>query len=208
MPVTPQQALAKADPLLGSAIRLLGPYALKRGRGSPYESLLSSIVHQQIHGNAAAAILQRFRALYGGVNPEPQQLLDTAEDALRACGLSRSKQLALRDVAAKTLDGTVGSRRALLRLDDEAIIERLVAVRGVGRWTAQMLLMFTLNRADVLPVDDFGVREGFRLLHGLEAQPTPRALADYGQRWAPYRTMASWYMWRYLEHSRAVARAE
>jgi DNA-3-methyladenine glycosylase II len=188
-------------------MRLLGPCTLKRGRGSPYEALLSAIVHQQIHGNAAAAILKRFRDLHGGDYPTPKQLLAQSDDALRACGLSSSKQAAMRDVAAKALDGTVADRRTLQRLTDEAIIERLVSVRGVGRWTAQMLLMFTLNRADVLPVDDFGVREGFRLLYGLAAQPTPRALAEHGERWAPYRTTASWYLWRYVDHVRETQRA-
>jgi DNA-3-methyladenine glycosylase II len=202
VPLTAQRALSRADPTLGSAIRLLGPCTLKRGRGSPYEALLSAIVHQQIHGNAAAAILGRFKALYGGRYPAPEELVAAVDTDLRACGLSAAKQAAMRDVAAKTLDGTVGDRRALRRLDDEAIIERLVTVRGVGRWTAEMLLMFTLNRADVLPVDDFGVREGFKLLHGLKEQPKPRALAEFGQRWAPYRTTASWYLWRYVDHVR------
>ena len=114
----------------------------------------------------------------------------------------------MRDVAAKTLDGTVGDRRALRRLADEAIIDRLVTVRGVGRWTAEMLLMFTLNRADVLPVDDFGIREGFKLLYGLKEQPKPRVLAEFGERWAPYRTTASWYLWRYVDHVRKRGAAE
>ena len=113
----------------------------------------------------------------------------------------------MRDVAAKVLDGTVADRRTLQRLADEVIIERLVSVRGVGRWTAQMLLMFTLNRPDVLPADDFGVREGFRLLYGLPSQPTPRALAEHGLRWAPYRTTASWYLWRYVDYVRERQRA-
>jgi DNA-3-methyladenine glycosylase II len=201
-PTTAERTLSRADPILGKAIKILGPCRLKRGRGSPYESLLSAIVHQQIHGNAAAAILGRFKTLHGERYPTPEELLAIPEEALRACGLSASKQKAMRDVAAKTLDGTVGDRRALRSLSDEAIIDRLVTVRGVGRWTAEMLLMFTLNRPDVLPVDDFGVREGFRLLHGLDEQPKPRALAEYGQRWAPYRTVASWYLWRYVEHVR------
>jgi DNA-3-methyladenine glycosylase II len=160
-------------------------------------------VHQQIHGNAAQAILTRFKALQDGRYPEPAELLELSEDTLRACGLSASKQRAMRDVAARTLDGTVGNRRQLARLDDEIIIERLVTVRGVGRWTAEMLLMFTLNRPDVLPVDDYGIREGFRLLHGLDEQPKPRVLAEYGERWAPYRTTASWYLWRYVDYTRS-----
>ena len=197
-----QRTLSRADPTLGKAMRLLGPCTLKRGRGSPYEALLSAIVHQQIHGNAASAILGRFRALHGGAYPTPGQLLALSDETLRGCGLSSSKQAAMRDVAAKVLDGTIGDRRALQRLTDEVIIERLVSVRGVGRWTAQMLLMFTLNRPDVLPADDFGVREGYRLLYGLRNQPTPRALSEHGECWAPYRTTASWYLWRYVDHIR------
>ena len=208
VPLIAQRALSRADPTLGSAIRILGPCTLKRGRGSPYEALLSAIVHQQIHGNAAAAILGRFKTLYGNRLPSPEELIASSEAELRACGLSASKQTAMRDVAAKTLDGTVGDRRALRRLADEAIIDRLVTVRGVGRWTAEMLLMFTLNRADVLPVDDFGIREGFKLLYGLKEQPKPRVLAEFGQRWAPYRTTASWYLWRYVDHVRKRGAAE
>ena len=208
VPLIAQRALSRADPTLGSAIRILGPCTLKRGRGSPYEALLSAIVHQQIHGNAAAAILGRFKALYGNRLPSPEELIASSEAELRACGLSASKQTAMRDVAAKTLDGTVGDRRALRRLADEAIIDRLITVRGVGRWTAEMLLMFTLNRADVLPVDDFGIREGFKLLYGLKEQPKPRVLAEFGERWAPYRTTASWYLWRYVDHVRKRGAAE
>jgi DNA-3-methyladenine glycosylase II len=207
MPENALRTLSRADPTLGSAIKILGPCTLKRGRGSPYEALLSAIVHQQIHGNAAAAILGRFKALQGGRYPTPQELLDVPEATLRACGLSASKQMAMRDVAAKAIDGTVADRRTLRRLTDEVIIERLVTVRGVGRWTAEMLLMFTLNRPDILPVDDFGVREGFKLLYGLQEQPKPRVLAEYGQRWAPYRTTASWYLWRYVDHVRQQARS-
>ncbi len=199
--------LARCDPQLATAIRVIGPCTLKRGRGSPYEALLSAIAHQQIHGNAATAILGRFRKLYGrGGYPSPAELVATPDTTLRAVGLSRAKAAAMKDVAAKTLDGTVPDRRTIVRLDDEAIIERLTAVRGVGRWTAEMLLMFTLNRPDILPVDDFGVREGFRLLYGKRLQPKPRWLARYGERWAPHRSTASWYLWRYVEHVRAARR--
>jgi DNA-3-methyladenine glycosylase II len=201
-------ALAACDARLAAAIELIGPCTLKRGRGSPYEALLSAIAHQQIHGSAAAAILGRFRDRCGaGAYPEPAELVSTPEAKLRACGLSRAKAAAMKDVAAKTLDGTVPDRRAIARLDDAAIIERLTAVRGVGRWTAEMLLMFTLSRPDILPVDDFGIREGYRLLYGKRQQPKPRRLAVLGERWAPYRTTASWYLWRYVEHVRAERRA-
>jgi len=201
-------ALAACDERLAGAIALIGPCTLKRGRGAPYEALLSAIAHQQIHGSAAAAILGRFRERCGqGRYPAPAELVATPDAQLRACGLSRAKVAAMKDVAAKTLDGTVPDRRTIARLDDEAIIERLTAVRGVGRWTAEMLLMFTLNRPDILPVDDFGIREGYRLLYGKRVQPKPRRLATLGARWAPYRTTASWYLWRYVEHVRAARRA-
>ncbi len=202
------RALAALDQRLAAAIEVIGPCTLARGRGSPYEALLSAIAHQQLHGNAAAAILRRLKSLYPGVRyPTPDELLATSEAELRATGLSRAKLLAMQDVARRTLDGTVPERRKIIRLDDAAVIERLTAVRGVGRWTAEMLLMFTLNRPDILPVDDFGVREGFRLLYRKRKQPTPRALAAYGARWAPYRTTASWYLWRYLDYDRAQRRA-
>ena len=202
------QALAACDPRLAAAIEIIGPCTLAKGRGSPYEALLSAIAHQQLHGNAAAAILRRLKALYPDNRyPMPEELLATPEDVLRACGLSRSKLLAMQDVARHTVAGTVPDRRRIQRLDNEAIIERLTEVRGVGRWTVEMLLMFTLNRPDVLPVDDFGIREGFRLLYGKRAQPKPRWLAAYGERWAPHRTTASWYLWRYADYERARRRA-
>jgi DNA-3-methyladenine glycosylase II len=200
-------ALAERDARLAIAIDLIGPCTLRRGRGSPYEALLEAIAHQQLHGNAAAAILGRFRELFGaGRYPTPAELVATPVAKLRAVGLSRAKAAAMQDVAAKALDGTVPDRRTIARLDDEAIVERLTAVRGVGRWTAEMLLMHTLNRPDVLPVDDFGIREGYRLLYGRRVQPKPRWLASFGTRWAPYRTTASWYLWRYVEHVRAARR--
>ncbi|MCX7057923.1 MAG: DNA-3-methyladenine glycosylase 2 family protein, partial [Proteobacteria bacterium] len=150
------RALAALDERLAAAIEVIGPCTLTRGRGSPYEALLSAITHQQLHGNAAAAILRRLKALYPGARyPTPEELIATSEADLRGAGLSRAKLLAMQDVARRTLDGTVPDRRAIMRLDDAAVIERLTAVRGVGRWTAEMLLMFTLNRPDVLPVDDF-----------------------------------------------------
>jgi DNA-3-methyladenine glycosylase II len=200
-------ALAQCDARLAEAIAIVGPCTQKRGRGAPYEALLAAIAHQQVHGIAAAAILGRVRGLYGaGRYPTPAELMATPDARLRACGLSRAKLAAMKDVAARVLDGTVPDRRTIARLDDAAIIERLTEVRGVGRWTAEMLLMSTLNRPDILPVDDFGIREGFRLLYRKRVQPKPRWLAAYGERWAPYRTTASWYLWRYVEHVRAARR--
>ena len=122
---------------------------------------------------------------------------------MRGCGFSRAKAAALKDIAAKTLDGTIPPRRALARMTDGAVIERLVAARGVGRWTVEMFLMFTLGRPDVLPVDDYGVRNGFRIAYGKRTLPKPRVLAKFGERWAPYRTTASWYLWRAVDLARA-----
>jgi len=185
-------------------IRRVGPPRLRIERGrSPYEALVRAIAHQQLHGRAAEAILGRFAALFPtGAFPEPQVVLATSDEALRACGFSGSKIAAIRDICAKALDGTIPSRRQSQRLDDEALIERLTRIRGVGRWTVEMLLIFTLGRPDILPVDDFGVREGYRVLHGLDAQPKPRAMAELGLAWAPYRSMATWYLYRAVEEAR------
>jgi 3-methyladenine DNA glycosylase/8-oxoguanine DNA glycosylase len=196
-------ALKRADGRLGQAIEQIGPCRLTPGRGTPYAALLSAIAHQQLHGKAAAAILARLRALYPhGRMPSPEELVATSEPLLRSVGLSQSKLRAMKDVAQRTLDGTVPDRRRIQRLADQEIIDRLTEIRGVGRWTVEMILMFTLNRPDILPVADFGIREGFRLLYGKRRQPTPVWLADYGERWAPYRTIASWYLWRYVDYVR------
>ena len=170
---------------------------------SPYEALVRAIAHQQLHGRAAEAILGRFSALFPSDSfPEPAAVMATAETALRGCGFSGSKIAAIRDICAKTLDGTVPTRRQSHRLTDEALIERLTTIRGVGRWTVEMLLIFTLGRPDVLPVDDFGVREGYRVLCGLEEQPKPRALGEIGLAWAPHRSLATWYLYRAADEAR------
>jgi DNA-3-methyladenine glycosylase II len=195
-----------ADPALAPLIGRVGRCALRPARDrSPYEALVRAIAHQQLHGRAAEAILARFLALYPDCGfPEAVRVLDTDETALRACGFSATKIAAIRDIAAKTLDGTVPTRRAAARLPDAELIERLVTIRGVGRWTVEMLLIFTLGRPDVLPVDDFGVREGYRLLHGLDAQPSPRELAGLGAPWAPFRSFAAWYLWRRADEAKTV----
>lgn len=194
-----------ADEHFAALIRSVGPPRLQIQRQrSPYEALVRAIAHQQLHGRAAEAILARFAALFPGeAFPEPQVVLATADEALRGCGFSGSKIAAIRDICAKALDGTIPSRRQSARLDDDALIERLTRIRGVGRWTVEMLLIFTLGRPDVLPVDDFGVREGYRVLHGLDAQPKPKALAEIGLAWAPYRSFATWYLYRAAEQGRA-----
>jgi DNA-3-methyladenine glycosylase II len=170
---------------------------------SPYEALVRAIAHQQLHGRAAEAILGRFSALFpNDAFPAPEAVIATDDTALRGCGFSAGKVAAIRDICAKALDGTVPTRRQSLRLSDAALIERLTSIRGVGRWTVEMLLIFTLGRPDVLPVDDFGVREGYRLLFGLEAQPKPKALAEIGLVWAPHRSLATWYLYRAVEEAK------
>lgn len=179
----------------------VGPYAiLTRARRSPFESLVRAIAYQQLHEKAAESILKRFIALFPGRRfPLPADVLAVSAEAIREAGFSRAKMAALQDLAAKALDGTVPTAAAIQRLDDEAIIKRLIAVRGVGRWTVEMLLIFQLGRPDVLPVDDFGVRNGFRLAYGLLSMPTPKDVMQYGERWRPYRTAAAWYLWRAVD---------
>jgi DNA-3-methyladenine glycosylase II len=188
----------RRDRTFAALIRRVGPprLAVQRGR-SPYEALMRAIAHQQLHGRAALAILARFEALYpADAFPPPDRVLASSDVELRACGFSGSKIAAMRAICAAALDGTVPTRRASARLSDEELIERLTSIRGVGRWTVEMLLIFTLGRPDVLPVDDFGVRDGYRQLYGLDVPPKPKALAEIGQAWAPFRSTAAWYLWR------------
>jgi len=196
--------LRRVDPVMAQLIRRAGPYAVKPERGTgAYEALVAAVAHQQLTGKAAKTILGRFYALYGiDCCPEPAHLVATPVARLRACGFSRAKAAALKDIAARTLDGTIPPRRALARMKDDAIIERLVEARGVGRWTVEMFLMFTLGRPDVLPVDDYGLQSGFRIAYGRRVLPKPKSLAKFGERWAPYRTTASWYLWRAVDLDR------
>ena len=198
--------LSKTDPVMKRLIRDIGPYRLTpRMRRSPFESLARAIAYQQLHEKAAESILHRFVALFPtGRFPQPDDLLAMNEQAIRGAGFSRAKVAALRDLAAKTLDGTVPTGAIVRKLEDEAIVERLIAVRGIGRWTAEMLLIFQLGRSDVLPVDDFGVRNGFRIAYGLRKMPTPKKVARHGERWKPYRTAAAWYLWRAADRAKEV----
>ena len=194
----------RRDPVLKAVIRQIGPCTLRPVKREPYEALVRAIAHQQVHGRAAEAILGRFIALYPNHDfPPADQVLATPAEAMRACGLSGSKVAAIRDIAEKSVGGLVPTRRAAARLEDEALIERLVAIRGVGRWTVEMLLIFTLGRSDVLPVDDFGVREGYRVATGAEAQLKPKDLAAIGQDWGPWRSIAAWYLWRTADAAKA-----
>src|SRR3954470_7662589 len=166
----------------------------------PFDALAESIAYQQLSGKAAATIWSRVRALYGKRKwLDPAAVPNTADEKLRACGLSGSKTVALKDLAAKTLDGTVPGRRELLRMTDEEIIERLTKVRGIGRWTVEMLLLFDLGRLDVWPVADYGVQKGFAKTFGKRKLPTRTQFMKIGEKWRPYRSVAAWYFWRALD---------
>ena len=200
--------LSAADPALAALIGQVGPCRLTVTPREPYEALVHAIAHQQLHARAAGAILGRFTSLYpGDAFPSPAAVLATEPAAMRACGLSAGKIAAVRDIATHALDGTIPTAAQAAGMDDAALIERLVSIRGVGRWTVEMLLIFTLGRPDVLPVDDFGVRDGWRWLQGLADQPRPRDLARVGEAWAPYRSTAAWYLWRASETGKTAKRA-
>jgi DNA-3-methyladenine glycosylase II len=187
-----------ADPVMAGLIAAAGPYRPEPVPDHPtFEVLVRAIAHQQLHGVAAQRILARFvDALGNGCFPSPQQVVDADDARLRACGLSYAKIAAVKDLAAKTIAGIVPARSQLDALSDLEIIERLTEVRGIGRWTVEMMLMFQLQRPDVLPVDDFAVRNGFRLAYRLRGMPRSRALAQFGERWKPHRSLAAWYLWR------------
>lgn len=180
-------------------VRKNDPYpGATRAESDPYESLFRAIVYQQLSGKAAATILDRTVKLWPRQNfPSPRSVVKADVEFLRTAGLSRQKATALKDLAQKRLDGVVPAMGELEHLEDESIIERLVQVRGVGRWTVQMYLMFTLGRPDILPIDDLGVRKGAEMLFGESF--TPKKLAAFGERWAPYRSAASWHLWRVVD---------
>ena len=190
--------LAESDPTLGELIARVGAFGL---RPQPTQSLFAAIaraiVYQQLSGTAAATILGRVKAIYAPKRfPTPRDILATPPERLRAAGLSTAKTAALRDLAERCLDRTVPALSRVRLMDDEAIIERLIQVRGVGRWTAEMLLMFRLGRADVLPVSDLGIRKGFALTFGSRTLPAAVTIARRAERWRPYRSVACWYLWR------------
>ena len=208
LPFDPDEALAhlrENDAKLGALIDRAGPFTLRLDSlQSPFESLLESILYQQLNGKAAATIHRRVREYYGG-NPAPQLLLDTPDEVLRAAGVSGNKSRALKDLAARTLDGTVPTHAAICKMSDAEIVERLTQVRGIGPWTVEMLLIFRMGRPDALPATDYGVRKGFALTFqripktrplGAEDLPKPEVLLKRGKRWAPFRSVASWYLWR------------
>lgn len=215
LPFDPIEALAHlraADPKLAALIDRAGPFTLRLDPSpSPFESLLESILYQQLHGKAAATIHARVRAYFGG-DPTPQLLLATPDEPLRAAGVSGNKIRALRDLAAKTLDGAVPSHAVIKKMTDAEIVERLTQVRGIGPWTVEMLLIFRMGRPDVFPITDYGVRKGFALTfqrlpktRPIEAAdlPAPEVLLKRGKRWAPFRSVASWYLWRACDLARS-----
>jgi DNA-3-methyladenine glycosylase II len=193
--------LANTDPRMARLIARSRRYNIAPAVSiRPFDALAESIAYQQLSGKAAATIFGRVRALYPKRKwLDPEQLLATPDESLRAAGLSRAKTAALKDLAAKTIDGTVPSGRALLRMSDDEIIARLTQVRGIGRWTVEMLLLFDLGRPDVWPVDDYGVRKGFAKTFGRRKLPTPKQLVKIGEKWRPYRSVAAWYFWRALD---------
>jgi DNA-3-methyladenine glycosylase II len=204
-------ALSAADPKLGRLIQRAGPFTMRlAGTQSPFEALTEAIIYQQLHGKAAATIHRRmiesFHDVAGmGVHPSPQHILDCPTPQLRAAGLSANKTLALRDLAAKTIDGTVPPLAKIRRMSDEAVIENLTQVRGIGRWTVEMMLIFRLGRTDVLPVDDYGVRKGFALTFG-KLKPTDKVtpadlpktaeMLKRAKKWHPWCSVATWYLYR------------
>lgn len=200
-----KRRLAKVDPILANLIRTAGKFThTTSAQHSPFHSLARAIAHQQLNGTAAESIFGRFVGLYavdgtGAALLEAEMVLDTPDEKMRAVGLSFAKIASIKDLARKTLDGVVPPSEILHTLGDDEIIERITQVRGIGRWTVEMMLMSRLGRRDVLPIDDFGVRNGFRLAYGLRGMPTPRALAEFGARWAPYRSVAAWYLWRAVD---------
>jgi DNA-3-methyladenine glycosylase II len=217
LPFDAEEAIAHlkaSDTRLGTLIERAGAFTLRLDpRPSPFESLLESILYQQLHGKAAATIHRRVREYYGG-DPAPEDLLKTPDERLRAAGVSFNKIKALKDLAARTLDGTVPTHAAIRKMSDAEIVERLTEVRGIGPWTVEMLLIFRLGRPDVLPVSDYGVRKGFALTflrvpktRPLEAKdlPKPEVLLKRGKRWAPFRSVASWYLWKACDLAKSTA---
>lgn len=195
--------LAKADPVMRRLMKEIGTCTLDPQQArQPFESLVRAIAHQQIHGKAAEAILGRFIGLYPGKFPKPGDIIETETDAMRGCGFSMSKIAAIRDIAAHTLSGTVPTLARIKKMPDEEILQRLIQIRGVGRWTVEMMLIFQLGRPDILPIDDFGVRNGFRIAYKLDAMPKPREVLQHGAIWQPFRTVASWYLWRAADKSK------
>jgi 3-methyladenine DNA glycosylase/8-oxoguanine DNA glycosylase len=194
--------LRTADPALGEIIARVGPFAMElKSSRSLFGALAEAIVYQQLSNKAAATIYGRIEALFPRAKDgfTPRHILKVPDEQLRGCGLSRAKVLAVQDLARRVHGNELPTLDEARALDDAAMIERLVTVRGIGRWSAEMFLMFRLGRPDVLPVDDYSLRKAYAKAFGKRKLPTPEALAKHGERWRPYRTVASWYLWRTLE---------
>lgn len=199
----PVRALAASDPVLARLIDRIGPCTLQpKGESDLFQALLRSIIFQQLHGKAATAIHARVVALMPQPNAESLHALP--DGFLRTAGLSANKLLAVRDLASKTLDGTVPPTTIAAKLSDDALIECLTRVRGIGPWTVQMLMIFYLGRPDVMPASDFGIRKAFSLLYRRGRPVTPAAILRHARRWRPYRSLASWYLWRSLDPELAL----
>ncbi len=201
-----RRLLMRRDPVMRRLIERVGPCGLAESqKADPFEALVQAIVWQQLSWKAALAIYGKFLAVFGDERcPTPAELLAVPESALRAAGLSRMKAAYLRDLAAKVLDGTV-RLDGLDRLSDEEVIETLTRVKGIGRWSAEMFLIFKLHRPDVLPVDDLGIAKAIQRAYRLRALPSPARMLAIGERWRPYRSVASWYLWESLD-TRPLAR--
>lgn len=192
-----RRSLRRRDPTLGAVIRRVGPCGLEAS-GDPYRALVRSVVYQQLAGAAAGAILGRVRARFGGRIPRPERLLAATDAELRSDGLSRQKIAAIRGVAHAFADKSLCNRR-LRRMPDQEVVDAVTQLRGIGEWTAHMLLMFSLGRPDVLPVGDYGVRKGAQMLYELEDLPKPAELTSLAERWRPYRSVGAWYLWAVVD---------
>jgi DNA-3-methyladenine glycosylase II len=200
--VKAHEHITRTDKRMARIIAKTGAFRFQLDQcDSVYESLLEAIAYQSISGKAAATIFARVKALgSNGLCPTPAEILTVSNQKLREAGLSGAKAAAMKDLAQKTIDGIVPTLEAAGQLSDEELVERLISVRGIGAWTVEMFLIFRLGRPDVLPIHDYGVQKGFALTYGKKEIPKPRELAAFGERWRPYRTVASWYMWRAVEH--------
>jgi DNA-3-methyladenine glycosylase II len=200
--VKAHEHITRTDKRMARVITKTGAFRFQLDQcDSVYESLLEAIAYQSISGKAAATIFARIKALgSNGLCPTPAEILAVSNQKLREAGLSGAKAAAMKDLAQKTIDGVVPTLEAAGQLSDEELVERLISVRGIGAWTVEMFLIFRLGRPDVLPIHDYGVQKGFALTYGKKEIPKPRELAAFGERWRPYRTVASWYMWRAVEH--------
>lgn len=208
MNVAAVKHLSQADRRLARIIKQVGGCPLAPRRGvAPWQALVRSVAYQQLNGTAAETIFKRFLVLFPGQKfPTPEQIVAAPDERLRSAGLSRAKAAAIKDIAAHTLRGVVSDRRRMAKLSDAEIIERLTVIRGVGPWTVEMLLMFTLGRMDVLPATDYGVRSGFAVVYGLKDLPAPKDLLAHGECWRPYRSVAAWYMWRAADLAKEKAK--